>query len=408
MVSDEFINANETDTDEEYKETNLVTRLKIKTIYEHLNLYSKEQVDAVLEVLSEKDRNIIRARYGNDLNNPVAQKMTGEDSVRFYSFLLPKMKRLLSNFNVEEKTKKIKTIYELLESYSKEQINTMLGNLSEEEKALIVARYGNDLDNPVFGMMTTEDRRRFYYYLVPRMKKLLTDCNRKSKLKTIYELLDSYSREQVDTMLENLSDEDKSLIVARYGNDLDNPLSTKLTKEESIEFYNVLVPRMRKLLAKSNRKIESKTMSSEEVEILSNNQEFNIPVLTEEIPEDDLSSVNTKIMTRDDCIKTLQLIPGILKTMDICSSREIGLVSLVMSLKLGCIEGKCFSNSDISEILGIESQEVIYITKRALLACKREISQFVDSTIEVLDEGPDRDDNKVFYKSLVDDKNPKA
>ena len=640
MVSDEFINANETDADEEYKETNLVTRLKIKTIYEHLNLYSKEQVDAVLEVLSEKDRNIIRARYGNDLNNPVAQKMTGEDSVRFYSFLLPKMKRLLSNFNVEEKTKKIKTIYELLESYSKEQINTMLGNLSEEEKALIVARYGNDLDNPVFGMMTTEDRRRFYYYLVPRMKKLLTDCNRKSKLKTIYELLDSYSREQVDTMLENLSekdkalivarygddlnnpisgkmvtedrhrfyaylvpkmkkmladpssdrkpklktiyelldsyskeqvdamlenlpeedkvlivarygndlddpvfqemttedskkfyncllpkmrrllynptgvkktkrvktiyelldsyskeqvdavlenlsekdkalivarygddlnnpisgkmvtkdrhrfyaylvpkmkkmltdpssdrkpklktiyelldsysreqvdtmlenlsDEDKSLIVARYGNDLDNPLSTKLTKEESIEFYNVLVPRMRKLLAKSNRKIESKTMSSEEVEILSNNQEFNIPVLTEEIPEDDLSSVNTKIMTRDDCIKTLQLIPGILKTMDICSSREIGLVSLVMSLKLGCIEGKCFSNSDISEILGIESQEVIDITKRALLACKREISQFVDSTIEVLDEGPDKKDNKVFYKVLPDNKNPKA
>ncbi len=718
MVSDEFINANETDTDEEYKETNLVTRLKIKTIYEHLNLYSKEQVDAVLEVLSEKDRNIIRARYGNDLNNPVAQKMTGEDSVRFYSFLLPKMKRLLSNFNVEEKTKKIKTIYELLESYSKEQINTMLGNLSEEEKALIVARYGNDLDNPVFGMMTTEDRRRFYYYLVPRMKKLLTDCNRKSKLKTIYELLDSYSREQVDTMLENLSEKDKALIVARYGddlnnpisgkmvtedrhrfyaylvpkmkkmladpssdrkpklktiyelldsyskeqvdamlenlpeedkvlivarygndlddpvfqemttedskkfyncllpkmrrllynptgvkktkrvktiyelldsyskeqvdavlenlsekdkalivarygddlnnpisgkmvtkdrhrfyaylvpkmkkmltdpssdrkpklktiyelldsysreqvdtmlenlpeedkvlivarygndlddpifqemtmedskkfyncllpkmrrllynptgvkktkrvktiyelldsyskeqvdavlenlsekdkalivarygNDLDNPLSTKLTKEESIEFYNVLVPRMRKLLAKSNRKIESKTMSSEEVEILSNNQEFNIPVLTEEIPEDDLSSVNTKIMTRDDCIKTLQLIPGILKTMDICSSREIGLVSLVMSLKLGCIERKCFSNSDISEILGIESQEVIDITKRALLACKREISQFVDSTIEVLDEESDKKDNKVFYKVLPDNKNPKA
>ena len=149
-------------------------------------------------------------------------------------------------------------------------------------------------------------------------------------------------------------------------------------------------------------------MSSEKVEVLSSNSEFNIPVLTEEIPEDDLSSVNTKIMTRDDCIKTLQLIPGILKTMDICSFREIGLVSLVMSLKLGCIEGKCFSNSDISEILGIESQEVIDITKKALLACKREISQFVDSTIEILDEEPDKKDNKVFYKVLPDNKNPKA
>ena len=333
MASDQFINANETDTDKEYKETNLVARPKIKTIYEHLDLYSKEQVDAVLEGLSEKDKNIIRARYGNDLDNPVAQKMTMEDSNRFYSLLLPKMKKLLSNPNGERKIRRIKTIYELLDSYSKEQVDTMLGNLSEEEKALVVARYGNDLDNP---------------------------------------------------------------------------LSTKLVKEESIKFYNYLVPRMRKLLSKSNEKIESKTMPSEEIEILSNNQEFNIPVLTEEIPEDDLSSVNTKIMTRDDCIKTLQLIPGILKTMDICSSREIGLVSLVMSLKLGCIEGKCFSNSDISEILGIESREVIDITKKALLACKREISQFVDSTIEILDEEPDKKDNKVFYKVLPDNKNPKA
>ena len=451
MSSDQFINANEIDTDEKYKETNLVARPKIKTIYEHLDLYSKEQVDAVLEGLSEKDKNIIRARYGNDLDNPVAQKMTMEDSAKFYSRLLPKMKKLLSNPNGERKTRRIKIIYEFFDSYTKEQVDTMLGNLSEEEKALVVARYGDDLDNPVFKKMTKEETAEFYSKLVPKMRRLLSNHTEEikvRKIKTIYELLDSYSREQVDAMLENLSEEDKALIAARYGddlnnpifqkmtkeetvefysklvpkmrrllynstgerktkkiktiyellgsysreqvnvmlgnlseeekvlvaarygNDLDNPLSTKLVKEESIKFYNYLVPRMRKLLSKSNEKIESKTMSSEEIEILSNNQEFNIPVLTEEIPEDDLSSVNKKIMTRDDCIKTLQLIPGILKTMDICSSREIGLVSLVMSLKLGCIEGKCFSNSDISEILGIESHEVIDITKKHYLLVK--------------------------------------
>ena len=558
MASDQFINANEIDTDEKYKETNLVARPKIKTIYEHLDLYSKEQVDAVLEGLSEKDKNIIRARYGNDLDNPVAQKMTMEDSARFYSFLLPKIKKILANpveqenletiydrfeayskeqldavlemlsdkdrdvikaiygdnldnpvsknMNMKDRSRfygylvpkietlltnpieqeNLKTIYENFDSYSRKQVDAMLDKLSKRDKELIKAIYGDDLDNQVFRKLTIEEHSEFYNFLVPKMEKLLanptgqrkakmfyeffdsysreqvdavleklpekdrkiirarygsdldnpvfkkmtkeetvefysklvpkmrrllsnpTGERKTKKIKTIYELLGSYSKEQIDTMLGNLSEEEKALVVARYGNDLDNPLSTKLVKEESIKFYNYLVPRMRKLLSKSNEKIESKTMPSEEIEILSNNQEFNIPVLTEEIPEDDLSSVNTKIMTRDDCIKTLQLIPGILKTMDICSSREIGLVSLVMSLKLGCIEGKCFSNSDISEILGIESREVIDITKKALLACKREISQFVDSTIEILDEEPDKKDNKVFYKVLPDNKNPKA
>lgn len=198
-----------------------------------------------------------------------------------------------------------------------------------------------------------------------------TDLATSRKMKIIYEHLDSYTREQIDAMLENLSAEDKELIITRYGGDLENPLSTKLTKEENIKFYIVLVPRMRKLLVISNRKIESKTMSFEEVEILSNNQEFNTPILTEEISEDNLCNANMKIMTRYDCIKTLQLIPGILKTMDICSFRGIGLVSLVMLLKLGCIEGRHFSNSGISEILGIESQEVIDITKKHYLLVKR-------------------------------------
>ena len=74
MVSDEFINANETDTDEEYKETNLVARPKIKTIYELLGSYPRDQVDVMLTNLSKKDKALIVTRYGDDLNNPIFTK----------------------------------------------------------------------------------------------------------------------------------------------------------------------------------------------------------------------------------------------------------------------------------------------------------------------------------------------
>ena len=287
MVSDEFINVNEEESDEEYKETNLVARPKIKTIYEHLDLYSKEQVDAVLEELSEKDKNIIRARYGNDLDNPVAQKMTMEDSARFYSLLLPKMKKLLAN-PVEQEN--LETIYDCFEAYSKEQLDTVLKMLSDKDRDVIKAIYGDNLDNPVSKNMNMKDRSRFYGYLVPKIETLLINPIEQEDLKTIYENFDSYSREQVDAMLDKLSKRDKKLIKAIYGDDLDAPVFRKLTIEEHSEFYNFLVPKMEKLLANPTGQRKVKKF----YEFFDSYSREQVDAVLERLPEKDREIIKTR------------------------------------------------------------------------------------------------------------------
>lgn len=73
---------------------------------------------------------------------------------------------------------------------------------------------------------------------------------RKSKMvQSIYDFFDGYSKELVNEMLRKLSDEEMKLIIFRYGSDLENPIfNPKWTKEHNKQFFNVLVPEMRKIL----------------------------------------------------------------------------------------------------------------------------------------------------------------
>lgn len=131
----------------------------------------------------------------------------------------------------------------------------MIEGLSEEDKELLRLRYGNDLDNPI-STISYKDKIMFNTYLVPKMRKLLSGKeitnNKSNKLPTIYKLLGNYTREEIDEMIEELSDEDKELLRLRYGDDLDNPVST-IGYDDKHRYYNYLVPKMRKLLAKMIR-----------------------------------------------------------------------------------------------------------------------------------------------------------
>lgn len=75
-----------------------------------------------------------------------------------------------------------------------------------------------------------------------------------AKLKTIYQYFQDYTRAQIDTMILKLTLEERALIRLRYGLDLDNPVSGKLTADQNYEFYGMLVPKMKKLLANPNYK----------------------------------------------------------------------------------------------------------------------------------------------------------
>ena len=62
--------------------------------------------------------------------------------------------------------------------------------------------------------------------------------------------------------------------------------------------------------------------------------------------------------------------------------------AVIVSLKLGYVDGKCFSTEAIANFLGIEKEEVLETVKKALLLYKENINQFIDGAIESVDEQP--------------------
>lgn len=74
---------------------------KLQTIYQYFEDYSEEQVNKMLLTLTAEEKNLIRLRYGEDLKNPTATKITAEQRSEFYGKLVPKMKRLLAKANEE-------------------------------------------------------------------------------------------------------------------------------------------------------------------------------------------------------------------------------------------------------------------------------------------------------------------
>ncbi len=279
---------------------------------------------------------------------------------------------------------------------------------------------------------------------------LKDDCKTKERnseeemprLQTIYEYFKDYTKEQVDEMLTRLTDEERALVTIRYGEDLNNPVSTKLSKEQINKFYGSLVPKMKRLLsnptgerkARKPRQRKVKVQQSvveqptgiEEIitdEIIEKNSDVSQESLKGEFttapsastiiqknpeqPEQVEGELITKLaepqeqsmestpsnngeMTKEDCIKILELLrtPSFAQMMSTLSVKE----AVIISLKLGYMDGKYFSTESISEFLGIEPSEVIETTKKVLSVYKENINNFLDNAIAVATDevGKDR------------------
>lgn len=76
--------------------------------------------------------------------------------------------------------RRLQTLYEYLNEYSKEQINEMISKLTDEERNLIELRYGSDLENPVTSeLWGQKEINKFYGSLIPKMRRLLSNPKEK-------------------------------------------------------------------------------------------------------------------------------------------------------------------------------------------------------------------------------------
>lgn len=257
-----------------------------------------------------------------------------------------------------------------------------------------------------------------------RTKEKENDEDMSKALQSIYEYFKDYTREQVDEMLSKLTEEERALVTLRYGEDLDNPNGGKLTKEDTNKFYGTLVPKMKRLLANPTgekkrkprkpreKKVETTIATSEVVKPivdapkpliqeqpdLSSEKTSSIASVSEEIKEEVEGELIPKVeakeettvtnpeetsndITKNDCQKMLELLrtPTFTQMINVLTVKE----SIIISLKLGYVDGKYFSTKSIANFLGIEESEVIETTKKILLLYKENINNILDNIIEL-------------------------
>ena len=318
------------------KRERIVSKIKVKSIYEHFSSYEKEQVDAALEELTDEEKRLIALRYGDNLENPISNKMDPKEINAFYYKLLGKMKKKLA----------------LAELFKTQEFIDKTSEYSTDEKVVKALNEGY-IDGKHCSLSTIA---KFLDIEKDEAAKLLEkvetlDANGKEKsvktnrtVKSIYEYFSSYTKEQINSVLEDLTDEEKRLITLRYGEDLENPISSEMNAKETNAFYYTLFRKMKKKLA-----------------------------LAELLKTQDFINETTEYSTDERIVK---------------------------ALKGGYIDGTHCSLPTIASVLGIEKEEAARLLKNVeVLDAKRRVQT---------SENISRTDLPVLSKKLVNERNLKV
>lgn len=240
----------------------------VKTFYELLSDFSKEDIDSVINRLSEENKSVIMQRYNNGLDSHPTKNLDKEIKKRFYAVLTCVRKKLRTIAN--GKKTRFKFLYENFPEYSKSQVDKAISVLSDEEMQLLLTRYNGNFNNRPTGKLTTQQSNHFYCVTIPKIKKILISQNdekaktkavpdKKPKTKTkekkiyhgktFYELLSPYPKEWVDEAFESLSEEEKQIVFDRYNDDLNSHPVTSMSKATGCKIHQSIIPKIKRAIA---------------------------------------------------------------------------------------------------------------------------------------------------------------
>lgn len=192
-----------------------------KTFYELLSPYPKEWVDEAFESLTEEEKQIILDRYSGNLNFEPVKTTSTATCKKIHKSIIPKIKHAIAVKHSEKG--KCKTIYEYFCKYSKEQIDKAIASLSDEENKIVLLRYAGDLNNPPIGKLTEAQRKKFYGYIVHKIRNRLSAQDVATQnaqqlprpVKSSTEEVEELTKEDYQKVLELIKNKDFAYII--YG-----------------------------------------------------------------------------------------------------------------------------------------------------------------------------------------------
>lgn len=149
--------------------------------------------------LKEKEIGVLMLRYGFNGRRPMTLKQVGKE----YNFTRERARQIEAS--ALKKIRSSKSIEEFADymCYPEESLE----NIEEIRK------------------MYKNSKARYKAYLRNDGRSRKKGDDEMSRLRTIYQYFNDYTREQVDEMLSKLTEEESALIMLRYGGNLDNPVS---------------------------------------------------------------------------------------------------------------------------------------------------------------------------------------
>lgn len=202
-------------------------------------------------------------------------------------------------------------------------------------------------------------------------------------LKTIYDCFPNFTKQEVDSLILSLSEEERELIRLRYGKDLENPVTDeKWSEEASKRFYRHLIPKMKRLLVKHSEEsvIASTPCDFQEVfdkeEVSSKKVQSSLEISSDVLDNTAAKFGESVVITELDFSK----IPKYAEFLQLLSFKE----AVIMGLILGCVDGKKFSISSIAEFLGISEEKINNIVLKSLALYKENVGDFPFVSIDAV------------------------
>ena len=393
----------------ETEEENMRRKL---TIYEYFKQYGyeEEQVKEIIKDLNPTQIETIKAKNGEDLDNPIYISNVAHKFSVNYSRLL---KTILSKLELKYGKKEPEEV----EIPVNEALQETLEVGREPIKPLVETNPTTDIPQEL------EEETKIVEINVANSKK-----KGKAKKSIIDKFISKgYTREQIEDIVSQLPQIDKSIIFAVDGEDIAKPKPNTEANEYALkDYYSSVIPRIERMLKKKYGKKEKNSspknekignnviedtpkvvISPEEDVNISNqdeHQENLIPTESTDIPKIEPTGILPPIEVTVPVEKTEEPEPILVeppKTEDIISKEDYlamleiiktptfyelmsGLnpkAAIIIALRLGYVDNKHFSSESIASFLNIDELEVIQTTTEVLKLYKEQIGFLIEKAI---------------------------
>lgn len=327
------------------------------------NQFIEENLKDVIENLlknsnlTTKEIDILKLRFGIGTNDPKTLEETG----KIYGVSRERIRQIQ-----EKALKKIRR------SYNVKELAIYMDNPKEAKKN--IDRYRLKYQQHSLQKIKLKDRKE------SELKMEMQEKTKRKSKDNLYEYFSDYSKPEVSKVISRLDEDELELLHKRYGDNLLEPVKNDIDADEKKVIISNIIPRIQRML--EGKKVRRRK----------NNQKPQSTIV-EEKTEETVQLQNS--LNKEDYKQILGIFhnPEFLemtkkKPLDEC---------LIMSLKLGYFQEKCFSTDAIADFLDVDKEYVINITKQGLNSYKEKLNQMIDEAII-----KETSDNKQPYVKLKD------